>query len=59
MKNDLSFGWEKEDERINKGMRIPPKEKLIWLREMNEWTDKVLSNKQKEVRRRLNEKKSV
>jgi hypothetical protein len=59
MRNDLSFGWEKEDERINKGMRIPPKEKLIWLREMNEWTDKVLSNKQKGVRRRLNEKKSV
>lgn len=55
MKDDLLFDWENEEERIRKGIRIPPKEKLRWLREINEFADKVLSDKQKEIRRKLKE----
>lgn len=47
MKDDRLFDWEDEEERIRKGLRIPPGEKLRWLREINEFTNRVLSDKQK------------
>lgn len=50
---ESNFEWESEEERILKGMRIPPEEKLRWLREINEFTEKALTQKQKEIRRNL------
>lgn len=36
-------------------MEISPKEKLRWLKEINEFIDKTLSSKQKEIRRKIRE----
>ncbi len=35
------FKWEREEERLLKFMRIPPKKKMEWLREMNEFIAKA------------------
>lgn len=35
------FKWEREEERLLKFMRIPPKKKMEWLLEMNEFMAKV------------------
>lgn len=35
------FKWETEEGRLLKFMRIPPKKKMEWLREMNEFIAKV------------------
>ncbi len=49
------FGWESEDEKLKRAMQIPPEEKLRMLYEINVFTDKVLTDKQKLIRRRLRE----
>ena len=33
----VNFGWESAEERLKRDMKIPPKKKLEWLREMNEF----------------------
>jgi len=33
---NIDFGWESREERIRRGMLISPRNKLIWLKEINE-----------------------
>ena len=57
MKNrqEYSFEWETDEEKLRRSMHLSPYEKLRALREMNEFFNKVLSDKQKALRRRLRE----
>ena len=34
----MKFRWESEKERLIRFMKIPPKAKLEWLRQMNDFT---------------------
>lgn len=43
----MIFKWETEEERLLKFMRIPAKKKLEWLYEMNKFTHKFSSKRQK------------
>ncbi len=52
----MIFKWESERERILRGAKISPLKKLEAFRLMNELADKVLTNKQKAIRRKLREK---
>ncbi len=47
--------WETKRERILRFMNIPPKEKLTWLRKMNEFTLKFSSKRTLLIRRKLRE----
>ena len=48
-------GWETFEEKVKKGMKISPKDKLTWLKKMNDFTYKALTEKEIEIRRRLRE----
>jgi hypothetical protein len=45
----MKFGWETEEERLKRFMKIPPKQKLEWLREMNEFSSKYLPKKTRAI----------
>jgi len=47
------FKWESEEERLLKFMRIPPKKKLEWLRQMKEFLCKVSTKRQRDIYQRL------
>lgn len=49
-KKKINFGWETEEERIKRHMKISPKQKLIWLQKFNEFIYKTLSDKEKKLR---------
>lgn len=49
----MIFKWEKEEERLLKFMRIPPKKKLEWLFQMNEFLHRFSSKKQERIRQEL------
>jgi len=49
------FGWEREKEKILRGARISPIEKLKGFRLMNELADAVLTKQQKAMRQKLRE----
>ncbi|MFA6321390.1 MAG: hypothetical protein WCY36_05995 [Candidatus Omnitrophota bacterium] len=49
----MKFGWEAEKDRIVAGLKISAEKKLEGIRLMNELADKVLSAKQKGLRRKL------
>jgi len=51
----MNFGWETRQEEILKGARISAQKKLEGIRLMNELADKVLTNRQKMMRKRLRE----
>jgi hypothetical protein len=51
----MTFEWETEDERLLRFMKIPPKKKLEWLREMNEFMAKCSSKRTKSIRRKVRE----
>ena len=34
----MNFGWESEDEKLSRYMKISPKKKLEWLQKMYEFT---------------------
>jgi hypothetical protein len=51
----VNFGWETERERVFRGAKISPAKKLEGIRLMNEMADKVLTAKQKLIRRKLRE----
>lgn len=51
----MKFGWESEKEKILRRSRIDPFKKLEAIRLLNELADKVLSLKQKRIRRKLRE----
>ena len=41
----MNFGWESEEERLKRDMKISPKKKLEWLREMNEFSARYMPKK--------------
>ncbi|HEX7400819.1 MAG TPA: hypothetical protein VF369_01450 [candidate division Zixibacteria bacterium] len=51
----MTFRWETEDERLLRSMKIPPKKKLEWLREMNEFIEKCSSKRTMRMRKKLRE----
>ena len=50
IKNKINFGWENEEEKIRRRLKITPKNKLIWLKEFNDFIYSCLSEKQKKLR---------
>lgn len=46
-------GWETFEEKIKKGMQIPPKDKLTWLKDINDSIYKTLTQKQKKIRSQI------
>jgi hypothetical protein len=51
----MIFKWETEEERLLRFIRIPPKKKLEWLREMHEFMVKCSSKRSRLIRRQLRE----
>lgn len=51
----MSFKWETEIERLRRYMKIPPKKKLEWLREMHEFMVKTSSKRKLRLRCKLRE----
>lgn len=49
------FGWTTQKENILRGAKISSRKKLEGIRLMNELADKVLTNRQKMIRRKLRE----
>jgi len=49
----MNFGWEGEREKVLRASKIAPFKKLEGIRLMNELADKVLSLKQKQLRRKM------
>ena len=49
------YGWETPKERTLKFLKISPRAKMEWLREMNEFITKTSSKKLLKIRRRLRE----
>jgi len=47
------FKWESESERLKRFMKIPPKKKLEWLYQMNEFITKYSSKHSISLRRKL------
>ena len=55
----MIYKWESSKERLQKSMSIPPKQKLEWLRQMNEFSDKYTPAKLKKIRRALRNARSL
>lgn len=51
--DNSGFRYTVEDEKIREYMKLTTEEKLVWLQEVIELTEMVLSDKEKEFRRRL------
>lgn len=51
----MIFKWETTEERLNKFIKISPKEKLEWLRQMLEFIEKFSTKNTLELRRKLKE----
>ena len=49
----MIFKWETEKERLLRLMKISPKKKLEWLREMHDFVAKFTSKKTKTIRHKL------
>ena len=49
----MIFKWQTEEERLLKFMKIPPKQKLEWLRRMNEFMVKSSTKRKKKIRWKL------
>ncbi len=49
----MIFQWESEEERLLRFMKIPPKKKLEWLRQMNEFMVRCSSRKTRLIRWKL------
>ena len=49
----MIFKWQTEEERLLRFIEIPPKKKLEWLREMNEFIVKSSSKRSKLIRWKL------
>jgi hypothetical protein len=49
----MIFKWETEEERLLRFTKIPPKRKMEWLRQMNEFIEKVSSKRDKRIRQEL------
>jgi hypothetical protein len=51
----MTFEWETEEERLKRYMKIPPKKKLEWLRQIHEFTVKSSSKRTMKIRWKLRE----
>jgi len=51
----MKFGWETKKEKISKALKISSEKKLEGIRLLNELADKVLTRRQKLMRRKLRE----
>ena len=51
----MIFEWETDKERLLKFMKIPPKEKMIWLLQMNIFLHKASSKRTRAIRQKLRE----
>ena len=49
----MIFKWESEEERLARLMKISPKKKLEWLRQMNRFVVKCSSKRSNLIRRKL------
>jgi len=49
----MIFEWETEEERLLRFLKIPPKKKLEWLSQMNEFVAKCSSRRRKLIRLKL------
>ncbi len=49
----MIFKWESEEERLLRFMKIPPKKKLEWLRQMNRFTAKYSPKESISIRQKL------
>lgn len=45
----MNFGWESDLERLKRHMKISPKKKLEWLREMNEFSARYMPKKTRAI----------
>ena len=52
----MIFEWESEEERLLRFMKISPKKKLEWLREMNEFLAQATSKRRIALRKKLRER---
>lgn len=50
---DKGFSYTIEDEKIVEYMKLSTENKLKWLEEINEFTNMVLNDKEKELRAKL------
>lgn len=55
----MKFGWETREQKILRMAKVSAKKKLEAIRLMNEMADKVLTSRQKLVRRKLKEAKRI
>jgi hypothetical protein len=53
MRESLIFKWETEKERAARHRRIPAKQKLEWLYQINEFVNKFSSAKTRKIRQAL------
>lgn len=51
--DNTGYRYTVEDEKIKEYMKLTTEEKLIWLQEIVEFTNMVLTDKEKEFQRRL------
>ena len=51
----MIFKWESQKERLSRWMKISPRRKLEWLREMQEFNAKYSSKNLKNIRLKLRE----
>ena len=50
---EITFRWDTEEERLLRFMKISPKKKLEWLRDMNDFLAKTSSKRQRLIRQQL------
>ncbi len=51
----MKFGWQTEEERLLRYMKVPPLKKLQWLEQMHAFTRKFLPESQRRIWRKLRE----
>ena len=51
----MKWGWESEESRLLRFMKIPPTKKLEWLEQMREFARTFLTKRRKKIWRKLRE----
>ena len=55
----MNFQWEKNEERLLRWMKISPKSKLEWLRQMNDFSSRCLPRKSRSIRLKVRRMRSL
>ena len=55
----MIYKWESSKAKLLKSMSVPPKQKMEWLREINEFLDKYTPAKTKKMKRALRNARSL